>query len=331
MFVPTSNQHGCLDIGRPFAAESEHMFDLAEWFVWDFWHCHDGEVHHLFFLRAPRSLGDPDLRHNHARVGHAISRDLDRWEVIADPFPQPIPGFDDLATWTGSVHRVGEHWLTLLTGRSRREGGAVQRVAAAWSTDLVGWEFTGVVIEADPRWYQTWPDYPETHWRDPWLECAADGTWHLYLTARGLAPGRDNGAGVIGHATSTDLQEWTVHPPLNRPTGRFGWQEVVSIAEVEGRRALLFSCLADQMPGASPGSGGVWSLPYGPAGSSLDPALAVRVTDESAYVGKVVEHDGSAYFLAFRNDDSDGGFIGGIADPVPIRWREDGRGLELNT
>jgi beta-fructofuranosidase len=42
-----------------------------EW-IWDGWIADTGDAYHLFFLTAPRSLGDPALRHEEARIGHAV-------------------------------------------------------------------------------------------------------------------------------------------------------------------------------------------------------------------------------------------------------------------
>ncbi len=69
------------------------MFDLADDWLWDSWLADDGELFHLFFLCAPKSLGDPELRHSHARVGHATSTDLRTWTRIADavsPTPERL-------------------------------------------------------------------------------------------------------------------------------------------------------------------------------------------------------------------------------------------------
>ena len=123
---------------------------------------------------------------------------------------------------------------------------------------------------------------------------------------------------------------WEVQPPLSRPTGRFEWLEVIQVVQVDGRWVLLFSCLSDQMPGAEPGAGGVWSVPVEGPGSPVDVAAAVRLTDEQLYVGKVVHHAGAAYFMAFRNEGPDGEFVGGLIDPVPVTWRPDGCGLTLS-
>ena len=60
------------------------MRRLHDVWVWDSWIADDGDRYHLFFLRAPRALGDPGLRHTAATIGHATSRDLVDWEVHDD-------------------------------------------------------------------------------------------------------------------------------------------------------------------------------------------------------------------------------------------------------
>jgi beta-fructofuranosidase len=120
-----------------------------------------------------------------------------------------------------------------------------------------------------------------------------------------------------------------VWPPLSEPTGRFGQQEVVSLARVEGRWVLVFSCLSDEIPGAAPGDGGVWCVPVDGPGSPVDVDAAVRLTGEELYVGRVVDGPAGPAFLAFCNTDPQGAFVGGVIDPVPVTWRPDGRGLVL--
>jgi beta-fructofuranosidase len=306
-------------------------FDLDDAYVWDFWTAYDeaARATHLFFLHAPRTLRDPDLRHWSARVGHAVSTDLRSWERLPDPLPDPRPGLDDLATWTGCTVRGHGRWWLFTTGLSRADEGRVQRVGSATSEDLVGWTRTPLLLEADPRHYQSLsPAWPDESWRDPWVVQDPDdagGTWHMYVTAR--HPDGAPGSGVVGHATSTDLVEWTVRAPLSRPTGLFQWLEVMQVVQVEGRWALVFSCLSPEMVGARPGDGGVWSVPVDGPGAPVEVAAAVRLTDERWYVGKVVEHEGRAFLMAFRNQGPEGAFVGGLDEPVPLRWRDDGRGL----
>ena len=304
-------------------------FALPDSYVWDFWSLHDDSsgLHHLFFLHARTSLGDPDLRHLHARVGHAVSSDLSVWERLPDPLPE-AGSFDDLAQWTGCCVRGETDWWLFTTGLSTADDGRVQRIGAARSADLTTWYRTDLVMAADPAYYErTNPRWREEAWRDPWVVRDEAGVWHMYVTARAAAG--VPGCGVVGHAISDDLCTWRIQAPLSVPTGRFEWLEVIQVVRVEGRWVLIFSCLGTEMSGRLEGAGGVWSVPVDGPGAPVDVAAAVRLTDESLYVGKVVHHDGAAHFLAFRNTGPDGAFVGGITDPLPISWRADGCGLEL--
>jgi beta-fructofuranosidase len=309
------------------------MFDQRDDWVWDFWIVDDpaaAEVtYHLFFLKAPRSLGDPELRHVNASVGHAVSHDLTEWTGLADALAPPPMGYDDLATWTGSVVRGDDGlWRMFTSGISRAEDGRVQRIGASTSRDLLSWTRSGsVLLEADDRWYRRRPGTgPDEHWRDPWLVRDDAGLWHMYVTAQ--VPG-ESGHGVVGHATSRDLTSWEIGPPLSEPTGRFDQLEVISLADVDGRWVLLFSCLGSEMPADRSGAGGVWAVPVDAPGAPVDLRGAVRLTNESLYVGKLVRlRDGTTRFLAFVNRGPDGRFRGGMIDPVVVAWGPDGR-LEL--
>jgi beta-fructofuranosidase len=131
------------------------MLRLPDHWIWDSWLAtgDDGE-HHLFFLRASRALLNPERRHDHAAVGHAVSRDLRSWELMPDALVHAdSPAWDDMTIWTGSVVRAPDgSWRMFYTGRSRSDGGRVQRIGVAASSDLVTWERGGLLLEADPRW-----------------------------------------------------------------------------------------------------------------------------------------------------------------------------------
>ena len=187
------------------------MLRLPDSWVWDSWYAVADGWHHAFYLRASRGLRDPDRRHRHPSVGHAVSSDLREWTVLPDALAvSESPAFDDWTTWTGSIVRddARSRWVMAYTGSSRADGGLVQRIGFATSLDLLTWDKTDptTVLGADPRWYETLgtSDWFDEAWRDPFLFRGDDGRWHMYVTAR-ANHGPVRGRGVVGHATSLDL------------------------------------------------------------------------------------------------------------------------------
>lgn len=305
---------------------------IPDKWVWDFWFARTGEDVHLFYLQAPRSLGDPALRHHHASVGHATSRDLRRWQVLPDALvPGPRGSWDDLAIWTGSVIERDGRWHMLYTGTNRSERGLIQRIGLAVSSDLERWKKhpDNPVIEADGRWYELldvdrWRDQS---WRDPWLfDDESDGTVRALITARSRE-GASDGAGVIGQARSNDLRSWEVLPPLTEP-GDFAQVECPQLVSGEGGHRILFSCLAEDHSAsriARTGGEGVTGTflfhaatldgPFVPttnpiAGPELGPMYAGRLVPDGL---------GEWRFLAFRGA-GDHHFVGELTDPFPVRF-----------
>lgn len=311
--------------------DTDAVLRLAPSWVWDFWLADDGERFHLFFLKASRALIDPDRRHRRASIGHAVSDDLRTWTELADALvADDVPAPDDLATWTGSVVQGPDgRWRMFYTGISRSEDGLVQRVLGAVSDDLTTWERAGVVCEADPRWYNqldldVWYDVA---WRDPWVFQRPDGVWQMLVTAR-AGGGEPFDRGVVGQATSVDLETWEVGPPLSPPGAGFGQLEVLQLAEVEGRHVLLFSCLATQLPQErrdAGETGGIWAVNVDDPAGPYDIASAYLLHDPGLYVGRLVrDRTGAWQLLAFHNE-VPGGFGGEITDPMPVSWGDDGR------
>lgn len=308
------------------------MLHLPSAWVWDFWTVDDGDRFHLYFLKASRALLDPDRRHWRATIGHATSTDLTTWTEHADALlPDEGPAFDDLATWTGSVVRADDGtWRMFYTAVSRADGGLRQRISSVVSDDLFTWhrEPGRAVLTPDARWYETVDtrEWPDQAWRDPWVFRDGD-VWHMLTTAR-AAHGDPDDRGVIGHATSIDLASWTVRPPLSPPGAGFGHLEVVQTVIVDGTPVGLFSCLGTELSSRRRRRdpvGGVWAFPADALTGPFHVDRAYRLTDERLYVGRLVQDRAGAWqFLAFRNDDAAGGWVGEIADPRPVRW-VDGR------
>lgn len=128
--------------------------------IWDSWVADDGEFHHLFYLQAPASLGDPGQRHEHAsvgvrdqRIGTAVSEDLITWTRISNAPTLEVetrwykaipehPGASE--TWRDPVvfrDPEGNGWHMFVTARAVGAAPNDDGVLAhATSPDLVSWE-----------------------------------------------------------------------------------------------------------------------------------------------------------------------------------------------
>ncbi len=298
----------------------------GQW-VWDSWYAFDGENYHAFYLQASRALGDPDRRHRHPSVGHAISKDLRNWKVVADALAiGDVPAFDDWSTWTGSVVRddAGLWWM-FYTGSSRAEG-LIQRVGAATSTDLITWTKleSNPLVEADARWYEKLGDssWNDEAWRDPWVcRFPGDNTWHMFITARANHGAVDN-RGVMGHATSTDLRNWQVQPPLSQPGAGFGQLEVFQFAVVDDIPLMIFNCgwreYAPETIARVGKNGGVWSKVVDSPLAGVDFSDSQLYPNYDIYAARVVQGPNQGWYLLGFVNEVDGQFVGEICDPIPV-------------
>ncbi len=301
---------------------------LTDRWLWDFWLAVDGPDYHLFFLQAPRTLADPELRHWNVSIGHAVSTDLRRWEVLPDALaPAAEPAWDDYTTWTGSVIRHEGRWWMFYTGTSRREAGKIQRVGVATSDDLISWDRYGKpVIEADPAWYEMYDPavWYEQAWRDPWVLRDDSGVFHCVITAR--ARWGDPGTrGVIGHASSQNLLDWTVRPPVTTP-GVFGHLEVPQVERIADAWRLVFS--APSAPSR------VWRRHplarwrgthmlssgrlLGPYDWETHQALDTASSDGVRYGGRLVRRGADWQLLSWLERGPDCTFSGTLTDPKPV-------------
>ncbi|GAA2074970.1 hypothetical protein GCM10009840_05930 [Pseudolysinimonas kribbensis] len=308
-------------------------FELTGRWIWDSWYIDDGSNFHMFFLNAPRDPGDPEARHRHARIGHAVSQDLVDWTDLGPAIePGDSGAFDETATWTGSVvEDPAGGWVLFYTGARLADPGSrvsVQSIGTARSDDLVTWTKADEPhVEADSRWYETASTSADggEAWRDPWV-FRRDGAWHMLITATAREGADPLQRGVIGHATSSDLHAWQVQPPLTRPGG-FSQLEVANLASLDDRMVLLFSSFATDLHGDRAGSeGGIWAIDLDHGVADIDLTAAYLVLPERYYCGHLV-HDrtGRPVMMAFEGTGADGRFRGRIADPIPLRRGGSGR------
>lgn len=317
------------------------MLRLDDHWVWDAWTVDDGERFHLYYLQAPRSLGDPAQRHTSATIGHATSTDLVEWDVLGETLGPARSGFDDLAIWTGSTIRDRGRWRMFYTAVSRAGHHIYdQRIGSAVSDDLHHWTRLSdqPVLRVDPRHYKTLSSHPgptegpdlegssET-WRDPLVLADPDGNgWHLLVTARALDAAR-NDDGVIAHAWSPDLTTWEVREPLCAPGAGFGQLEVLRSMDIDGRPVLVFTCHPDEMTPerrAMSGACCTWSVPSPGLLGPWDITRARPFTaDPTLFAAPIVTcRDGTTVIFGFHHDGQDGSLW--IGDPIEVTVDADG-------
>ncbi len=306
------------------------MLRLEDDWVWDSWVDDDGERYHLYFLKAPRSLGDPSLRHARATVGHAVSTDLRDWRLLPDALGPRTGAWDDLAIWTGSVVRSDdERWRMFYTAiNTRGHELRDQRIGVVESDDLTTWErvATAEALGVDTRWYASLPedDTASETWRDPFVvrDQAGDG-WHMLVAARARGAARLDD-GVIAHAWSPDLVHWEARGPVCSPGAGFGQLEVAQVRVIDGQHVLVFTCHPEEQSSARREEYGdfcTWSM----TGDSLlgpwdvSRAAPFRAEPELFAAPLVQQRDGSWAFVGFRNLEPAGILSFEIIDPVPVR------------
>jgi beta-fructofuranosidase len=310
---------------------------LADRWIWDFWIVDDGPDYHVFFLQAPRSLGDSELRHWHVSIGHAVSADLRSWEVLPHALaPGPTGQWDDYTTWTGSTIKHNGTWHMLYTGGRKREDGLIQRIGLATSEDSITWakHLGNPLLVLDPRWYEpldlnSWHDQA---WRDPWLlQDPATHEWHAFVTARSSS-GDADARGVIGRARSRDLVEWEVLPPLTQP-GDFGHLEVPQVVAANGRYYLLFSVPEAHYSAHRRASSATDRPLTGTHYAILEDVFAAGASNGSRfgtplsplYGGKLLSDPrGEWCFIGWIDRDESGAFVGEISDPIPVEFAASG-------
>ncbi|MFP4345539.1 MAG: glycosyl hydrolase family 32 [Anaerolineales bacterium] len=313
---------------------------LSDRWLWDFWLARTGPDYHLFFLQAPRALGDPERRHWHVSVGHAVSQDLRSWTLLPDalrPSPEGSAAFDSYTTWTGSVIRHAGLWYLFYTGGRRDEEGKIQRVGLATSTDLLRWDKhpANPLLTPDPTWYELLDleHWHEQAWRDPYvIRHPTEEAFYALVTAR-ADHGPPDGRGVIGLARSEDLIGWQVLPPVTQP-GEFGHLEVPQWVALQGRYHLLFCVTGDmeserrRARSRRPPVTGTYVMsadhPLGPF-DVQEARLLVGDEIGSYYAGKLVQGPrGRWYFLAALMNGPQGDFVGELCDPFPVSVSSDG-------
>ncbi|NEQ64161.1 MAG: glycosyl hydrolase family 32 [Symploca sp. SIO1B1] len=309
---------------KPSVKLLQPSLTLPDKYLWDFWLVQENSDYHLFYLQSPRSicLFDPEKRHWNVSIGHAITQDFQHWERLPDALsPGLSGGHEERSTWTGSIIRHDNLWYLFYTSTHKEENGCIQRISLATSTDLIHWKKypKNPLFEADDRYYEKldfdlWCDRA---WRDPWVfKHPETGEFHAFITARANY-GPSNCRGVIAHATSQNLIDWQVQPPLTEP-GYFSNMECPHLTKIGNRYYLLFSVPPGQVVGTKM-TGTCYMVADNPLGPFSPPKNFMANPYEQLFAGKLMQGpDEQWYCLTWRNLNPDGSFIGDLAEPLPI-------------
>jgi len=316
---------------------------LEDKWVWDFWFAKDGFDFHIFYLQAPRTLENPDSRHWHSTIGHAVSKDLINWKILPDALaPSEDPrAWDSLTTWTGSTYFHADTWYMFYTGTSKVENGFIQRIGLATSSDLIHWSKSddNPVIKIDPDWYEILDKnlWYEQAWRDPWI-FEHGGEFHAFITARAKI-GEPKSRGVIGYASSKDLLHWEVQAPITQP-GEFAYLEVPQLVKINQRWYLIFcvegSRYSEQRyarKGMDVSTGTHYMMAADPFGLFIQPEKDLLYGDieGSSYSGKVIQNNaGEWMFMTAIQYDPSRGYVGDISNPMPLIINQSGQISVLN-
>lgn len=297
------------------------MLERQDDWVWDSWYVVEGDTLHAFYLTAPRSLGNPDLRHVNARVGHSVSSDGINWTHLEDALaPQITHTFDNQAIWTGSIVRAYDKWHLFFTGINTTTLTTLQAIGHAISDDLTNWKRVSeepILNAVAPYGLLGNPHDGAQHFRDPWV-FSHDNTWNMFVTASD-----EDGWGTIALATSDDLNSWKLHEPMVT-NSLFKQLEVTETAEIDGEWFLFFCAGPNDVhrPGIQKGFGTYCVPAEGPVGPfDFDRTTLVA---EGIYAARAVQFKGKWVLLGFEDTGMPGDFTGRICDPKELTKSADG-------
>lgn len=317
------------------------MIALDDKYIWDSWYVRDGDTWHAFFLQAPRSLEDPELRHWNVSYGHATSTDLMNWTHLGTCFePSTDGGWDDYTTWTGSTVKGDDGlWHLYYTGSTKAEDGMYQRIGHATSTDLHNWQRVGdgLILDLTGPNAVYYEDNMETSvWhdramRDPWVIRDPEGDgWLMFFTARTRGIEEPNAGGNIGFATSPDGYDWTLQPPVF--SGGYGQLEVPQVLEVEGIWYCLFCTAAEHFSKAQamatpggPVTGNHYLIGETPRGPwRIAPGFLDGALPPNRYAARLIQTEDGLFIKGFADRPDGGAFRGHVMDPEPVEVTADG-------
>ncbi|MBL8205795.1 MAG: hypothetical protein JNM09_16290 [Blastocatellia bacterium] len=314
-------------------------------FIWDAWYAWEDDKLHAFYLQAGRDecKHDPEARHNLASVGHAVMNSHG-WREVGTTFTKSNR-WDDVAIWTGCVIRAPNEYLLFYTARNSREAPIdtpseqqrPQHIGLATSPDLHHWQRVPNSVEA--------PIIPNpgkqfgldgVAWRDPYVVKFGD-KFYAFICAR---LEQETECGIVAYVISNDLRQWSGEPQFIQCPMEFYQMEVPQVfwrqSTLCTKRCYVIFCAQEKDCSAARRAKNLAcetgtyylqsdELPLDYEGIPTFTSSA-QLLMPNLYAGKLLkpECDETPALLGFMWADAAGNFVGGISDPVRVRFADDG-------
>lgn len=260
----------------------------------------DGNVLHLFYLFAPGGTAGWNLYH--LETSDFLSYE-DRGIAIAR---STEPGSIDRSIATGCVikHNGTYHFFYCsMNGEARKQGKPVQVIRKSTSPDLKTWtRKQDFLLIPDPsKGY-----HPTESWRDPFVFWNKERNefWMLVTADSGDDSKHRWNRGVIGLATSKDLEKWEIQKPLLEP-GRYMNYECPNLLKWGDWYYLIYS--PDMSPNLKMTRYMMSRSPSGPWVSPADDVFDGR----AYYAAQTFSRNGNEHYIvgwiSRRNGHSDTG------------------------
>jgi len=342
----------------PWFPRNKYLWDF--WFAWKGRELH---VFYLQASQLQCHF-NPDGRHDISSVGHAVLTRWGWKEIGPDPAFSKAEGeaWDNRSIWTGSIIQKSDNSPFSMFYTARRNEDAPvwtphewqrpQHIGVAVSNDLMTWQRT----EAS----QAGPVIPHpgnekgfdgVAWRDPYVTRGEDGMFYAFICARlgvkeahSLAdePGAPvDAGGVVAYVKSEDLDQWESDTHILVQSDEFYQMEVPQVfwrRTGDEKRFYLLFCAQEKdcarqrrtrRPEAECQTGTYYMVSQPVAVDSNDiPELEgpARLLAPGWYAGKLLNPamEPTPMFYGFQWADEAGRFVGGLPEPMPVRFNADG-------
>ncbi|GAC1360324.1 MAG: hypothetical protein NVS2B12_02890 [Ktedonobacteraceae bacterium] len=189
--------------------------------VGDAWYYVKEDIMHCFYLKTPTGQ---DLT-TRGGIGHAISTDLARWDILDLALTGNEAGRDDeVHSAIGSVLYYADRYWLAYTASMSIISKSEATVCLAVSDDLLRWEKVAYnpVTRIDPLYYQRHEpqiqykrqeqqNQQSIHWCNPFLFYYDEWVYHYVCASRKSGP--SEWRGTLGLARTQDMVKWQVLPP----------------------------------------------------------------------------------------------------------------------